>query len=52
MQKVIKIAEIDFWPTKLAPKNGPKMTQNSPKMTQNCQNDLKMTQNCPNISAS
>ena len=26
MQNVIKIAEINFWPKKLAPKNGPKMT--------------------------
>ena len=35
MQKVIKRAEINFWPKKLSPKNGPKMTPNSPKMTQN-----------------
>ena len=36
MQKVIKIAEINFWPQKISTKNGPKMTQNSPKITQNC----------------
>ena len=28
-------AELHFWPKKLAPKNGRKMTQNSPKITQN-----------------
>ena len=46
MQKVIKIAEIDFWPKKLAPKKGPKMTQNSPKLTQNCQ---KLPKNDPTL---
>ena len=38
MQKVIKIAEINFWPKKSAPKMAeklPKITQNSPKITQN-----------------
>ena len=31
MQKVIKIAEINFWQKKIAPKNGRKITQNDPK---------------------
>ena len=44
MQKVIKIAEIHFWPKKIAHKNGPKMTQNSPKMTQNGPKWPKMAQ--------
>ena len=35
MEKVIKIAEINFWPKKLAPKNGPKMTQNDSKLPKN-----------------
>ena len=33
MQKVIKIAEINFWPKKISTKNGPKMTQNGPKIS-------------------
>ena len=52
MQKVIKIAEINFWPQKISTKNGPKMTQNDPqiaqKMTQNFPKLPKMTQNCQN----
>ena len=36
MEKVIKIAEIDFWPKKkLAPKNGPRITQNCKKWPKN-----------------
>ena len=42
MEKVVKIAEINFWPNKIStkkwPKNGPKMTQNFPKMILNGQN--------------
>ena len=34
MQKVIKI-EYHFWPKKIAPKNGRKMTQNDPKQPKN-----------------
>ena len=35
MQKVIKIAEINFWPKKISTKNGPKMTQNDSKLPKN-----------------
>ena len=49
MQKVIKIAEINFWPKQLAPKNFPKMTQNCPKNDQKLskwpKNDPKLPKN-------
>ena len=35
MQKVIKKSRDTFLAKKIAPNNGPKMTQNSPKITQN-----------------
>ena len=57
MQKVIKIAEINFWPNKIStkkwPKNNlkwpkiaqklPKIAQNGPKMNQNRQNGPKIS---------
>ena len=66
MEKVIKIAEINFWPkiicTKKWPKNDtnwpkiaqklPKIVQIGPKMTPNCQNGPKITRNGPKISTS
>ena len=62
MQKVIKIAELHFWPKKVAQKMAekspkiaqklPKIAHNGPKMTQNCQNGPKITQNGPKISTS
>ena len=45
MQKVIKIAEINFWPNKISTKKWPKNDPKWPKMTQNCQNGPKITQN-------
>ena len=44
MQKVIKIAEINFWPQKISTKNGPKMTQNDSNLSKN---DPKWSKNDP-----
>ena len=59
MEKVIKIAEIDFWPKKIStkkwPENDPKQPKNDPKWPKNdpkLPNDIKMAQNCPKINTS
>ena len=53
MEKVIKIAELHFWPKKLAPKNDPKwpkIAQKCPKMAQKWPKIAKMAQKWPKMT--
>ena len=52
MQKVIKIAEINFWPKKISTKKWPKNDPKWLKIAQKWPKIAKMAQNDPKISTS